>query len=254
MTTTDLAPLVAALRTSIAAHFEQRGEDLDTDSGRKTLDTNSTLAPGRADMLVEAFLARSGHSTLDGLTIADLGCGFGSIALMLAARGASVVALDPNKRRMKVGAAVAEEFGLDVRFRRATLQEPGLEAETVDLVVINNALCYLLGSADRRTALRHAHSSLRPGGWIVVRDPNRAHPRDVFTGIPLVHRAPPRVTNGVLGVFGVKRSEVRLTTPRQAVRALRRAGFVDARFDGAGGPGGRLDRFAGYHHTSARRG
>lgn len=249
----DFAPIVPALRQAIAAHFEERGEDMDTEAGRKTLDTNSTLAAGRADMLVEAFFARSGHSTLEGLRVADLGCGFGAISLALASRGASVVAIDPNKRRMRVGAALGEQFGFEIAFRRATLEEPGIEPGSVDLVVVNNALCYVMRRADRRTALRSALAILKPGGWIVLRDPNRSHPRDVFTRVPLVHFAPPRVANAVLRAVGKHRSEVRLTTPGQAVRALRRAGFVDARFDGAGGPASALDRVAGYHHTSARR-
>ncbi len=246
-------PIAVALREAIIEHFAARGEDLDDDAGRKTVDTNSSLAAARADMLATAYLARSGHSTLEDLQVADLGCGFGALALALAARGAFVTAMDPNKRRMKLGARLAGEFGLDVRFKQGRLQDPDLETDAFDLVVVNNALCYVVDRADRRAALASVHRVVVPGGWAVLRDPNRAHPRDVFTGLPLVHRVPPRMTNALVGAFGVSRSQVRLTTPRTALAALRRAGFERVRFDGAGGPATSLDRLAGYHHISGRK-
>jgi 2-polyprenyl-3-methyl-5-hydroxy-6-metoxy-1,4-benzoquinol methylase len=245
--------VVAALRAEVIAHFAERGEDIDTPAGHRTLDTNSTLAAARADMLVTPYLARSGHTDLQGLRVVDLGCGFGSLSLALAARGASVVGIDPNVDRIQVGARVAAAFGLDATFRGGTLQAPNLEPGTFDLVVINNALCYLIPRPDRRRALVSAGTALVPGGWIVLRDPNRAHPRDVFTGLPLVQRLPPAVTARLLRLFGVHRSHVRLTTPRVARRQLRRVGFVNVRFDGGGGRRRWFDRVAGYHHTSAQR-
>jgi 2-polyprenyl-3-methyl-5-hydroxy-6-metoxy-1,4-benzoquinol methylase len=245
-------PIVSSLRAEVIDHFGQRGEPIDTPAGRTTLDTNSILASARADMLVSPFLARSGYSTLEGLRIADLGCGFGSITLALAARGATVVGVDPNVDRMSVGARIAVQFGLDASFQPGTLEAPGLDAGTFDLVVINNAFCYVVDRAARRTALASAYAALRPGGWIVLRDPNRSHPRDVFTRLPLVQRLPPALADRVVGLMGVHRSQVRVTTPRAALRQLRRAGFEQVRFDGSGARRRWLDRIAGHHHTSGR--
>jgi SAM-dependent methyltransferase len=246
-------PVSRALRAAIIEHFEARGEDLDNDKGLRTLDTNSSLAPHRADLLVHTFLARSGHSTLENVRIADFGCGFGSLALVLAARGAQVIGIDPNAERMHVGASIARDFGLDARFFPGTFADADLGPESIDLALVNNSLCYVVSRSDRLTALRGIHETLVPGGWAVLRNPSQSHPKDPFTGWPLVHRLPPRVCNRVLAVGGVHRSDVRLTTPRAALRELRRTRFIDVRFDGSGGPRRARDRLAGYHHVSGRK-
>jgi 2-polyprenyl-3-methyl-5-hydroxy-6-metoxy-1,4-benzoquinol methylase len=247
-------PIVASLRTEVIGHFAARGETIDTPSGRVTLDTNSTLASARAEMLVSPYLARSGHSTLEGLRVADVGCGFGSISLALAARGASVVGVDPNVDRLGIGARVAAQFGLDASFQEGTLEATGLAAGSFDLIVVNNAFCYVVDRSARRIALKLAHATLVPGGWLVLRDPNRAHPRDVFTRLPLIQRLPPSWADPVVGLMGVHRSRVRVTTPRAARRELRRAGFQRVRFDGSGARSRWVDRIAGHHHTSGQRG
>ena len=40
-------------------------------------------------------------------------------------------------------------------------------------------------------ALRETHRVLRPGGSLIVRNPNRWHPLDQFTGLPLLQLLPP---------------------------------------------------------------
>jgi SAM-dependent methyltransferase len=246
-------PIVPALRAEIVEFFAARKQSLDDDSGRRTLDTNSTLAARRADMLISPFLARSGHSRLEGLRLADLGCGFGSISLALAARKARVVGVDPNVERMRVGAELASRFGLPAAFHAGTLEEPGLPPASFDLVVVNNAFCYVVDRDARARALESILAALAPGGWLIMRDPNRAHPRDVFTGLPLVHRLPPRAADSLLSRIGIHRSRVRVTTPRAARRELRRAGFERVRYDGAGSRPRWLDRLAGHHHISGQR-
>jgi 2-polyprenyl-3-methyl-5-hydroxy-6-metoxy-1,4-benzoquinol methylase len=246
-------PIVSALRDEIVDHFAERGQDIDDETGRKTLDTNSTLAAQRADMLVATYLARSGHSDLEGLRIADLGCGFGSLSLALAARRARVVGIDPNVERMQVAARLASRFGLDAGFHAGTLQRPAVDAASFDLAIVNNALCYIVDKKARGVALASVSKVLVDGGWLVLRDPNRSHPRDVFTGLPLVHRLPPTAAAGLLGAAGVHRSRVRVTTPRAVRRELRRAGFVNVRFDGSGDRRRLVDRFAGHHHTSGQK-
>jgi SAM-dependent methyltransferase len=246
-------PIVSALRAEIVEHFAVRNHDIDDDTGRRTLDTNSSLAPQRADMLVAPYLARSGYWDLEGLRVADLGCGFGSIALALAARRASVIGVDPNVERMQVGARIASRFGLSASFQPGTLQEPGIAAGYFDLVIVNNAFCYVVEPTARRVALEALRDALAGGGWLVIRDPNRAHPRDVFTGLPLVQLLPPTAAGNLLERVGIHRSRVRVTTPRALCRELRLAGFENVRFDGSGARRRLVDRFAGHHHTSGQK-
>ena len=69
----------------------------------------------------------------------------------------------------------------------------------------------------------------RPGAWLAVRNPNRLHPRDQFTGLPLLPLLTPALAQRVGGAQG-HRSQVRLTSPPGAMWELRRAGFTHVRF------------------------
>jgi hypothetical protein len=59
-----------------------------------------------------------------------------------------------------------------------------------------------------------------------MRNPNRLHLRDQYTGLPLVPLLAPELALRVTHALGRHRSEVRLRSPGGAVRALRKAGFV----------------------------
>jgi hypothetical protein len=89
----------------------------------------------------------------------------------------------------------------------------------------------------------------------VIRNPNRWHPRDQFTGLPLITLLPARAATRLSGRLGRPRSEVRLVSPLEAKRELRRAGFTDVTL--AASPASRWPEFmkpiARYQHLVARR-
>jgi SAM-dependent methyltransferase len=245
------APACRALRDGIIEHYRDRGEVIDDDTGLRTLDTNSTLVPRRARLLVELLRRRSGRESVEGLDVVDLGCGFGAIALYLASLGARVTAVDPNHERFEVGAGVAADLGLPAFFQRGWAEAAPLPDAAFDLLVFNNSLCYVTDRSDRREALRHALRIARPGAWLVMRNPSVATPLDPFTGLPLVHQLPAPLAGPVLRLTprGRTRSRVRLMTTLAARRELRRAGFQNARAEH--GLGER--RLGRYQHLTAQR-
>jgi SAM-dependent methyltransferase len=250
-TSPSFARLAHDLRDGIIEHYEQLGEQLDTPTGLMTLDTNSVLAAGRGRLLLR-LLAEAGAGAIAGWRVLDLGAGFGALALYCAHLGAEVVAVDPNERRMRVAVAIAERRGLAVRALPARAQELPLPDASFDLAIANNSLCYIVAEPQRRLALAEIHRVLRPGGWLVTRNPNRLHPRDQFTGLPLLGLLAPARARQVTDALGRHRSNVRLHSPGAAARELRRAGFTQVRWRAQ--PGRVLDaRFAGYHHVIARR-
>jgi SAM-dependent methyltransferase len=250
-TTPSFAGLAHDLRDHIIEHYERRGERLDTPAGLLTLDTNSVLAAGRGRLLLR-LLAEQGGGSIAGRRVLDLGAGFGALALYYAHLGAEVVAVDPNGERMQVAVAIARKRGLQVSAIVARAQSLPLPDASFDVVLANNSLCYLVDARQYDLALHEAHRVLRPGGWLVVRNPNRLHPRDQFTGLPLLPLLSPALARRVTGAIGRHRSEVSLRTPGGSVRQLRRVGFTGARWQVQ--PGHRLgSRFAGYHHVLARR-
>jgi SAM-dependent methyltransferase len=142
--------------------------------------------------------------------------------------------VDPNEARMRMALAIAQRRGLKLSILAAEAQSLPLADASFDIVVANNSLYYITDRDAHRAALREIHRVLRPGGWAVLRNPNRLSPRDrLRPGAP-------------------ERSQMRLRTPSGTVRALRRAGFAHARWRPR--PGGNLlDWFAGHHHVVARR-
>ncbi|MGI8876194.1 MAG: class I SAM-dependent methyltransferase [Egibacteraceae bacterium] len=251
----DLEVLASSLRTEVLSYYELSGASLSGKAGRSTLDTNSSLIARRGAQLVQMIVSRLGVRTLEGLRLADLGCGFGALSIYFAAAGAEVTGIDRNQSRLAVGTAVAERHALRVRLLAGRMESPTLEAGSFDAVVQNNSLCYLVAGDQRLAALREAACILRRGGVLAMRNPNRWAPRDQFTGLPLVNLLPPEAAVSLAGALGRKRSLARLTSPRAARAELVAAGFsevVQHGFFEARRPDA-LKRLARYHHFSALR-
>jgi SAM-dependent methyltransferase len=245
------APVCRALRDRIIEHYRDRGEAIDDEPGLRTLDTNSTLVPQRGRLLAELARRRSGRDSVEGLEVADLGCGFGAIGLYFAALGARVTGIDPNHERLAVGNAIAADLGLDACFRCGWLEAAPLPDAGFDLLVLNNSFCYVTDPSDRREGLRHALRIARPGAALVMRNPSLGSPLDPFTGLPLVHQLPRPLAAPALRLTarGRSRSRVRLMTAGAARRELRRAGFREVRAERGLG-----ERRPGrYQHLTARR-
>ncbi len=238
------------LRDGIIEHYEQLGERLDTAAGRLTLDTNSVLAARRGRLLLR-LLVEEGMGSVEGLRVLDVGAGLGAVALYFAHLGAEVVAVDPNERRLRVALGIAQRRGLNLSIVAGRAQSLPFPDASFDLVVANNSLCYITDRSEHRAALAEMRRVLAPGGWTAMRNPNRLHHRDKFTGLPLLPLLPASLARRVTLALGRHRSEVQLLTPWGAVRQLRRAGFTHARWRPYSGQGLR-DRFAGYHHVVAR--
>jgi SAM-dependent methyltransferase len=239
------------LRDEIIEHYRERGERIDDEAGLRTLDTNSTLVPQRADLLLDLLAKRGMGEALDGLEVADLGCGFGAISLYLASQGARVTGIDPNLERMEVGASISRELNLSATFRRGWIEALPLSDATFDLIVLNNSLCYLTDRSDRRAALSHCLRIARPGARLVIRNPSVSSPLDPFTGLPLVHQVPEALARPFLRLTarGRTRSKVLLRSGIGARRELRRAGFGQVRVE----QGAHERRPNRYQHLTAMR-
>lgn len=250
----SFVPLAGALRSAIVERHGVGGAAKGAIS-EVSLDTNSAYVERRASPLEDLYLKRSKRSSLEGVSVADLGCGFGALSIYFAFRGASVHGVDPNADRLEVGRAVAAEHDLPVHLTRGRMEDSGLATGSFDLAIMNNSLCYLVERTQRLRALQAAFSLLAPGGWIIVRNPNRLHPVDQFTGLPLLHLAGRRLATATARRLGRKRSAVQLLGPLGSRRELARAGFSDVLVEF---PANRVRRspawpLSRYLHVSGRR-
>lgn len=221
----DFGPIADSLRREVLDFYGQRGEKLTDAAGLNTLETNSGYVERRGRPLLEMLEAQGGPGSIEGMRVLDIGCGFGGLSVYFASLGAAVTAVDPTEDRFAVGRAVAAEHELQVEFQQGWMQKLELPDRGFDLAVANNSLCYVIEREDRRAALSESLRVLRPGGYLVVRNPNRWNPLDQFTGLPLLQLLPPRRAVRTAKRLGRDRSLVRLTSPPEGTREMRAAGF-----------------------------
>lgn len=127
--------------------------------------TAEVLLP-TARLLVDAASLRSGERVL------DLGCGTGNAALLAAAAGAQVTAVDPSPRLLEVASATARREGLDLTCERGDAASIPAPDATFDCVLSNFAVIFApdpdaalaelvrVGKQDSRVAL----TAWLPGG------------------------------------------------------------------------------------------
>ena len=120
--------------------------------------------PGRSWQAFGHLLLR----ILPPLVVADLGAGEGLLSELLARRCKKVIAVDNSEKIVAFGAAKAKKNGLkNLEFRQGDLQNPPIEAGSVDLVILSQALHH---AEEPARAIRSAHKILRNGGQILILD------------------------------------------------------------------------------------
>jgi 2-polyprenyl-3-methyl-5-hydroxy-6-metoxy-1,4-benzoquinol methylase len=222
----DFSDISDSLRAEILSWYDRRGQELEGRAGWNTLETNSGFAERRGRPLEEMVEERLGIASLEGLRLVDLGCGFGALSVLFAAHGARVTALDPNRERFEVARAVAERHGFEIGFVQGRMRAIPLDTASFDVAVQNNSLCYVTSPEERRESLAETARVLRPGGVLVARNPNRWHPVDQFSRLPLVQMLPPGAAVAVAAWLGRKRSNALAVSPLQMRRELADSGFV----------------------------
>ena len=120
--------------------------------------------PGRSWQAFGHLLLR----VLPPLVVADLGAGEGLLSELLARRCKRVIAVDNSEKIVAFGKAKAKKNGLkNLEFRLGDLQKPPVDADSVDLVVLSQALHHAEVPAE---AIAAAYKILKPGGQIMILD------------------------------------------------------------------------------------
>lgn len=123
-----------------------------------------SYGPGRSWQAFGQLLLR----ILPPLTVADLGAGEGLLSELLARRCKKVIAVDNSEKIVAFGAAKAKKNGLkNLEFRLGDLQSPPIEPQSVDLVVLSQALHH---AKEPDKAIAACHRILKPGGQLMILD------------------------------------------------------------------------------------
>jgi ArsR family transcriptional regulator len=150
----------AELRRIVRKRQDKMRSFFDSVAGRLGKD----YVPGQSWKSVAEALLR----LIPPMTIADLGAGDGTFALLLAQGARRVIAVDTSARMIEVGSDLAKRNGIaNVEFRLGDMEEIPIAPEEVDLVFFSQSLHHAL-HPDR--ALKEAFRILAAGDRIVVLD------------------------------------------------------------------------------------
>ncbi len=146
---------------------------------------------GRLHVIKERIASASG---LDGKRVLEIGCGTGSLSIMLARQGAIVTGVDAAPAMLAVAqqkiAAANLEDQISLIFMDATLITERLPAGSFDLIV-STLVFSELPPEEQRFVLNACHKLLTPGGSLLIADeviPQKPLKRFLFTlvRLPLV--------------------------------------------------------------------
>jgi ArsR family transcriptional regulator len=123
-----------------------------------------SYGPGRSWQAFGHLLLR----IIPPIVVADLGSGEGLLSELLARRAKKVIAVDNSEKMVTFGANKAKKNGLkNLEFRLGDLENPPIDANSVDLVILSQALHH---AADPAQAIASTHKILRPGGQLLLLD------------------------------------------------------------------------------------
>src|SRR5437016_11259625 len=120
--------------------------------------------PGRSWQAFGHLLLR----VLPPLVVADLGSGEGLLSELLARRSKKVIAVDNSEKIVAFGASKAKKNGLkNLEFRLGDLENPPIAPQSVDLVILSQALHH---AEEPAKSVAAGHRMLKPGGQIMILD------------------------------------------------------------------------------------
>ena len=126
--------------------------------------SDRSYGPGRSWQAFGQLLLR----LLPPLVVADLGAGEGLLSELIARSARKVIAVDNSEKMVEFGAAKARKNKIkNLEFRLGELENPPIEPESVDVVLLSQALHHAAKPAE---GIASTHRILRPGGQVMILD------------------------------------------------------------------------------------
>lgn len=100
-------------------------------------------------------------------SVADIGCGTGSITVPMSAHGYKMTALDISEEMLSLAAKKAEDAGADIRFLASDMRSFNLGFKADAAISSFDCVNYLLKTADVEASLYRVHENIEKGGIFV---------------------------------------------------------------------------------------
>ena len=131
--------------------------------------------PVRLQFLRDRICARfgrdpMGNRPLEGLALADIGCGGGLLSEPMARLGATVTGIDAVEKNVRTAATHAEAVGVTVDYRCDTVEAMAARGETYDVVLNMEVVEHV---ADVALFLESSATLVKPGGIMFIATLNR---------------------------------------------------------------------------------
>ena len=106
----------------------------------------------------------------DGDAILDVGCGTGTLAIMLKRRAphARVVGLDPDPEVLAAAAEKAKQAGVEIEWRRGFAHDAATQGAFDQIV--STLVFHQVPPAEKMAGIRAMFSAARPGGFVHIAD------------------------------------------------------------------------------------
>lgn len=133
------------------------------------------LNPVRLEFLRDRICDRfardpMGNRPLEGLRLADIGCGGGLLSEPMARLGATVTGIDAGEKNIRIATAHAETVGVVVDYRSDSVEAMAARGETYDVVLNMEVVEHV---ADVSLFLEASAALVKPGGLMFVATLNR---------------------------------------------------------------------------------
>ena len=107
-----------------------------------------------------------------GETIVDVGCGTGTLAIMLKGRapGARVVGIDPDPAVLEIGARKALDAGVEVEWQRGFARDAALLGARAADKIVSSLVFHQVPIPEKRAGVAAMFDAVRPGGEVHIAD------------------------------------------------------------------------------------
>ena len=134
----------------------------------------------------------------------DIGCGTGGIAIAFALNGAKVVASDPGKSALKIGAVRASEEKEEVEWLISKGENSPFVDSSFDLIICNDVIEHV---ESPKGLAKELYRLLKNKGILYLTSPNKYSPYNIFwddhTGLPFITIMPQSLQDYYLKLSGL---------------------------------------------------